>query len=182
VITVRTIRRLPPEEQQDQALLKALKGTPWSPKGTAEVEKTLPELALEQLRFAAGKGGPLKGEEATGSQPQQGDATTTAQGGASSSGLKRTTTEGQAPPQARRRMMEKTTAPHIPPPGLRPPPGLAPPPQRPQSMEVEPTVRPQQDVELEETEERRSEEDEGTEYRPRGGTEEGEDGKEGQEG
>jgi hypothetical protein len=75
VITVRTIRRLPPEEQQDQGLLKALKGTPWSPKGTAEVESTLPELALEQFRFAAGKGGPLKGEETTGSQSQQGDAT-----------------------------------------------------------------------------------------------------------
>ena len=60
VITVRTIRRLPPEEQQDQGLLAALKGTPWSPKGTAEVEPTLPELALEQFRFAAGRGGPKR--------------------------------------------------------------------------------------------------------------------------
>ena len=53
VITVRTIRRSPPEEQRDQGLLTALKGTPWSPKGTAEVESTLPEMALEQFRFAA---------------------------------------------------------------------------------------------------------------------------------
>ena len=37
VITVRTIRRLPPEEQHNKELLAALKGTPWSPKGTAEV-------------------------------------------------------------------------------------------------------------------------------------------------
>ena len=78
MITVRT-RRLPPEEQQDKGRLEALKGTPWSPKGTAEVENTLPELALEQFRFAAGKQGPLQGEEdTTGGQPQQG----TEQGGA----------------------------------------------------------------------------------------------------
>ena len=46
-------------------------------------------------------------------------------------------------------MLEKTTAPLIPPPGLRPPPGLPPPP-KPQSMEVEPTERPLKDVEMEE--------------------------------
>ena len=99
VIIVRTIRRLPPEEKQDKGLLDALKGTPWSPKGTAEVESTLPELALEQFRFAAGKQGPLKGEEETGTltterQPQQEDETTTGQGGAtSSSSTKRPNTE-----------------------------------------------------------------------------------------
>ena len=82
---MRTIRRLPPEEQQDQGLLAALKGTPWSPKGAAEVESTLPELALEQFRLAAGKEGPLKGEEeTTENQPQQEDDST-GQGGATSS-------------------------------------------------------------------------------------------------
>ena len=132
---MRTIRRLPPEEQQDQGLLAALQGAPWSPKGTAEVESTLPELALEQFRFAAGKGGPLKGEEeTTENQEQQGDDTTGQGGATSSSSSKRPNTEGQQQPQMRRRMTGKTTdlLNEIP-----PPPGLPAPSRK--SMEVEPT-------------------------------------------
>jgi hypothetical protein len=92
VIIVRTIRRLPPEEQQDKGLFDALKGTPWSPKGTTEVENTLPDVALQQFRLAAGKLEPLQGEEDTiGGQPQQG----TEQGGATSSSSKRPTTGGE---------------------------------------------------------------------------------------
>ena len=155
VITVRTIRRLPPEEQQDQALLRALKGTPWSPKGTTEVENTLPEHELEKFRFASGQGGSLKGEKRTATQvPQQETETTATGGGSSSSGLKRPTTDETEQTQVRRRLMANTTGPPpgLPPPVLRPPPGL-PPPQRPQSMDVEPTERPSTDVTMEEQDE-----------------------------
>ena len=110
VITVRTIRRLPPEEQQEQGLLAALKGTPWSPKETAKVKSTLPELARKQFRFAAGKGGPLKGkEETTDNQPQQEDDTTGQGGATSSSSSKRPNTEGQQQSQMRTRITGKTT-------------------------------------------------------------------------
>jgi hypothetical protein len=154
VITVRTIRRLPPEEQHNKELLAALKGTPWSPKGTTEVENTLPQLALEQFRFSAGKGGPLMGEAEKGTttdgqQPQR-DATTTVQGGASSSGntLKRTPTGGQQEQHVRRRIMGKTTdiLNWIP-----PPPGLPPPTAR--RMQVDPPERTLQDTEMEDPEE-----------------------------
>ena len=97
---MRTIRRLPPEEQQDQALLRALKGTPWSPKGTTEVENTLPEHELEKFRFASGQAGALKGEKTQA--PQQETETTATGGGSSSSGLKRPTTDETEQTQVRK--------------------------------------------------------------------------------
>ena len=112
VITVRTIRRLPQEEQQDKTLIDKLKGTTWSPKRTAEFEGTLPPQALEHFRFGAGGATTLK-EDKTDPQPQQ--PTT------SSSSSQKRPTDDQGPQESalRRRLTTKTSTIHIP-----PPPGL----------------------------------------------------------